>query len=105
MLFHVTMTHTEDNCPGYRPELKPAVRAAAEKQADMAKDLGVKILFMVNGAPEHVYFALVDADKVSSVGQFFINAFSIRSSFKVNAVQPMSETDSWIGTETARQLG
>ncbi len=32
MLFHVTATHTEDNCPGYHPEQMPAVLEAAEKE-------------------------------------------------------------------------
>ena len=30
MLFHITATHTEDNCPGYNRELMPPMLDAIE---------------------------------------------------------------------------
>ena len=92
MLFHVTATHTEENCPGYHHEMMPTVLAAAEKQEETAKELGVKVHFFLNGAPEHVFYALIETDNVASVGRFFINGLPIVSSFKVTAVQPLEET-------------
>ena len=51
MLFHMTATHTEDNCPGYNPELMPAMVEAIEKSDAVAGDLGIKVHFLVNGSP------------------------------------------------------
>ena len=54
MLFHITATHTADNCPGYNRELMPALIEAIEKSDAVASELGIKVHFMVNAAPEHV---------------------------------------------------
>ena len=56
------------------------------------EELGVKVHFFLNGAPEHVFYALIETDSVASVGRFFINGLPIVSSFKVTAVQPLEET-------------
>ena len=44
MLFHITSTHTEDNCPGYHTEKIPAVLEAlpvvtAEELIELARQL------------------------------------------------------------------
>ena len=65
MLFHITATHTEDNCPGYNRELMPGMVEAIENSDAVASELGIKVHFMVNGAPEHVTYALVEADDSS----------------------------------------
>ena len=36
----------------------------------MAKQLNIKVHFFVNGAPEHVFYALLEADNPASVAQF-----------------------------------
>ena len=41
MLFHVTATHTADNCPGYNPELMPGTVEAIEGYEALASDLGI----------------------------------------------------------------
>ena len=41
MLFHITATHTEDNCPGYNRELMPPMLDAIEGSGDLAKELGL----------------------------------------------------------------
>ena len=92
MLFRVSATHTEENCPGYHTEMMPTLLAAAEKQEETAKELGIKVQHFLNGAPEHVFYALIEADNVASVGRFFISGLPIVSSFKVTAVQPLEET-------------
>ena len=42
MLFHVTATHTEDNCPIYHPEKMPEVLASFDRLEGLAEELGVK---------------------------------------------------------------
>ena len=47
MLFHLTMTHTEDNCPGYNREMMPNLLEAGERLPTVAKDLGVTVHSLV----------------------------------------------------------
>ena len=67
MLFHVTATHTPEDCPGYHPEKMPEFIAAWDKMEDVADRSNVKILFSVNGAPEHVQFLLIEADSPMAI--------------------------------------
>ncbi len=70
MLFHVTMTHTEDNCPAYHRETMPAVLDAIQNLETLGKDLNVKLHFFTWCPPEHVVFALLEADELSAISQF-----------------------------------
>ncbi len=45
MLFHITMTHTVEDCPGYNREKMPEVMAAFEKREALAKELNIKCHF------------------------------------------------------------
>ena len=85
MFFHLTATHTPENCPGYNPELMPGVVTAVENAEAVAKELNVKIHFFVNGVPEHVSFLLLEADSPTMIARF-ANSFPIRQDFKVTAV-------------------
>ena len=67
MLFHITATHTADNCPGYNRELMPAPVEAIENSDALASELGIKVHFMVNAAPEHVIYALVETEDSSRI--------------------------------------
>ena len=86
MLFHVTMTHSEDNCPAYSREKQAEFIAAADKLDALAKELNVKVHNLLWGAPEHVAYALVEADSVGAVGRF-VMSFPFRQDFKVTPVQ------------------
>ena len=90
MLFHVTATHTPEDCPGYNIDKMPAVVEAFEKSGDLAKELNLKVHFLVSGAPEHVSYALVEADSVGAVARF-ANSFPYRQDFKITAVTPEQE--------------
>lgn len=85
MLFHVTATHSPDDCPGYNREDMPQIIAAIENAENVAKELGVKIHFLVNGAPEHVVFLLLEADSPASIAMF-ANSFPLKQDFDVTAV-------------------
>ena len=85
MLFHVTATHTPDNCPLYDPERQAAVHEAAAKMDDLAKELGVTVHFNVTGAPNHVYYVLLDANDFASVQQF-LAAVPIKQEFTITPV-------------------
>jgi hypothetical protein len=71
VLFHVTMTHTPENCPVElpAPEQKKFF-AKLEKMQQVAKKTKVKILFMVTGVG-HTIYALIEADNFNSINLFF----------------------------------
>ncbi len=68
MLFHVTITHPSEACPGLRPEQTPELIGPSERLDALAAELGVTRHLMVWGAgcilwaePEHVAYALIEA--------------------------------------------
>lgn len=90
MLFHITMTHTPNECPGYDPDKMKEMVEAPSKMEALAKQLNIKALFLVNGAPEHVVFALLEADSPAAVLQY-VHAIPIKQDFKVTPVTHMHE--------------
>ena len=90
MLFHVTATHSADNCPGYNHEKMPALIEAIECSNARANELGIKVHFMVNAAPKHVIYALLEADDASKIAPW-ANSFPLKQEFDVNPV--MAEAD------------
>ncbi len=83
MLFHVTMTHTEDNCPGYHREMMPGVLEAFENLEALGKELNVKLHYFTMCGPDHVAFVLLEADTLSAVSRYI---FSIPMPAKNNIV-------------------
>ncbi len=86
MLFHVTMTHSEDNCPGYNTELIPEVVGGLEKREEIMKKHGVKLHWLVSAAPDHHFFALVEADSLFNVDRAVMEAIPFKQAFKVRPV-------------------
>ncbi len=83
MLFHVTMTHTPDNCPSYWPPEKwPEMVAAFDQMDAIAKDLNIKVHFFVNTAPGHVSYALLEAESQSSIISYTM-ANPVREDYKI----------------------
>jgi hypothetical protein len=92
MLFHVTATHAEENCPGYNLDKMPDLVAASERSEELAKQFDVKVHSLLNAAPEHVIYAVLETDNIGSIAPFMMQAMPIRSSFKVTPVQTMEDT-------------
>ncbi len=90
MLFHVTMSHTVEDCPGYNLEKWPEYLAAYNKLDAIAKDLNVKVHFFVNTAPGHVSYALLEADSHSSIMSYAM-ANPIREDYKIVPVAHQSD--------------
>jgi hypothetical protein len=91
MLFHVTMTHSADNCPIYQPEKMPAVLASFENLDDFGEKLGVKVHYFTMCGPTHVAYVLLEADNLSAVSRF---AFSIamKQQIDIVPVEHLSDT-------------
>ncbi len=87
MLFHITMTHTPEDCPLYASEEEGAeFRAALADLSGALKKHEIDLRFLVNGAPEHVFYALLEAGNMDSVVGF-LGAFPLRQDLKVTAVR------------------
>jgi hypothetical protein len=80
----------------------PVVLEAMSKWESLAKQLNVKVHFFLNGAPERVFYALVDAPNPASVGRFMFGALLVPSSYKVTAVQTVEETVAVVKALTAQ---
>jgi len=87
MLFHVTITHTVDECPGYNPEKMPEFVKLWENREAVAEQCNVKLHFLVDGLPEHVAFALIEADSPMAVAQFLMQTLAYKAEFKVTPVE------------------
>ena len=83
MLFHITMTHTEDNCAIYHREMMPEVLEASENLEALGKELNIKLHYFTWCAPDHVAFVLLEADTLSAVSRY---VFSIPMPQKINIV-------------------
>jgi len=86
MLFHITVTHTPEDCPLYNEDARAAAADALGNVDTLAKDAGVTLHFMVSPAPEHALFVLVEADTYEAVGAFLKSAFPFPSDFSVSPV-------------------
>ena len=102
MLLHVTMTHTVDDCPGYGLDKMPEFVAGWENRGEAAKQWNVKLLFLVEGLPEHVAYALLEADSANAVAQFLIQVMSYRADFKVTPVEHAEDLVAGIKTMLAQ---
>ena len=90
MLFHVTMTHTAENCPAYHPEKMLEFLASAEKLEALGRELHVEAHAMLWGAPDHVAYAVLEADSLGAIGRY-LNSIALTQEFRITPVQNVSE--------------
>ena len=90
MLFHVTMTHTADDCPAYHTEKMPEMIASLEKLEDFGRELNVKAHVLLWGAPSHVAFAVLEANSLGAIGRY-LNSIAITQDFEITPVENVSE--------------
>ena len=90
MLVHVTMTHTPDNCPAYHADRLPGMIESMEKLAGLEKELHVKAHILLWGAPEHVAFAVLEADSLGAITRY-LNSIAITQEFRITPVQHLGD--------------
>ncbi len=86
MLIHVTATHSEDNCPGYNLELMPGVLKGFENREEIARRHNVKLLGLWSGAPDHVFYILVEANSSHDVDLFVTEATPFKQAYRLTPV-------------------
>ena len=102
MLFHVTMTHSPDNCPGnLPPDEQKKFFAESEKMLDAAKQRNIDIQFMVTGVG-HVMYALMEADNFISLNSFF-SSMPFKQDLQVEPVGKARDVISAFKEELAKQ--
>jgi len=102
MLFLVTMTHTPDNCPAYWPPEKQAeLYEGADKIVEAAKELNIKVHFMLAEAG-HVMYALLEADNIIAVSDF-VNGVPLKQDVKVTPVAPLQDVIAAAKTQMAKK--
>ncbi|MGZ4862988.1 MAG: hypothetical protein ACXV2E_09470 [Halobacteriota archaeon] len=87
MLLLVTVTHSDTDCPLYNKGNILPVVDALRKRDDFAQKHGITLYWMVSGAPEHVFYALLECDHMDRVTQFLHEVFITPSAFKITPVQ------------------
>ena len=90
MLFHVTMTHTADNCPAYHPEKMPPLLASLDGLEAAGREFHVKAHTLLWGAPDHVAYAVLEADSLGALGRY-LNSIALTQEFHIVPVQTVSE--------------
>ncbi len=90
MLFHVTMTHSAATCPAYNPEQMPGFIAGADKLEGATAELHVKVHSILWAAPEHVAYAIVEADSLAAVARLAF-VLPLQQEFKVTPVQNLQD--------------
>ena len=91
MLFHVTMTHTEDNCPIYQREMMPDVLASFENLDDLGEKLNVKVHYFTMCGPTHVAFVLLEAENLSAVSRFVFSV-AMKQQISIVPVEHLGDT-------------
>jgi len=90
MLFHLSMTHRVEDCPGYNQKTIPGLITAVEQLDKTAQQFHVKVHFWLDGLPEHVMYALLEANDPSSIA-FFMASFPLRQDVKITPVERMQD--------------
>jgi hypothetical protein len=86
MLFHVTMTHSADDCPAYHTEKMPDLLSSLERLEEVGKELNVKAHTLLWGAPEHVAFAVLEAESLGAIARY-LNSIALTQDFTITPVQ------------------
>ena len=101
MLFHVTMTHTEDNCPIYHREKMPGVLEAQENLDALGKELNVKLHYFTWCSPKHVAFVLLEADSLSAISRF-VFSIPMPQEIEIVPVEHLHDTLAMVKAATAQ---
>lgn len=90
MLFHVTMTHSVDDCPAYHTEKMPDLLASLDNLDKVGEEANVKAHALLWGAPEHVAFAVLEAESLSAIGRY-LTSIAITQDFTITPVQQVAD--------------
>ena len=102
MLFHITMTHTTENCPVYwPPDEQKKFFAEAEKMEEVAKSMNINIHFMLAGVG-HTMYALIEADDFYAINSFF-GGMPLKQDYQIEPVGNVRDVIAAFKAELAKK--
>ncbi len=78
MLFHVTIRHEAEHCPGYDEDLVPEAIASLENLHRVAESFGVKVHGLYNALPDHIEFLICESDSPAALAMYLTRALPYR---------------------------
>ena len=91
MLFHATMTHSEDNCPVYRKDLAPPIMESLNNLQGLSKELNIELHYFTWCALDHEAYVLLEGDNLSDVSRLLFS-IPMRQDIKIVPVEPLEAT-------------
>ena len=102
MLFHVTMTHTPENCPAQLPpDEQKKFFANAEKMQQVAKEMNINIHFMVAGVG-HTMYALIETNNFDAMNIFF-SGMGFKQDYQIEPVGKVQDVITSFKAELAKK--
>jgi len=90
MLFHVTLRHNPEDCPGRNPDKARASRVHFAEREARQRELGYQVRAFVGAWPSHLEYALVEAPDLATVHRW-IGTFPNQDKATVTPVGQMSD--------------
>jgi len=66
MLFHITHTHTPENCPSHNPE---QLKATFGQMIANVETAGVNLIGAYVDIPAHEFFLIAEADRIEQINE------------------------------------
>ena len=89
MLFHLSMEHSFQYCPGWNPDLIRGLQERYKQREQRSRETGVHVHFFVSAEPSHVTYALLEADSVECVRRWLMR-YPVPQDVTVTPVQRMA---------------
>ena len=90
MLFHVTLQHGPEDCPGRNPDKARASRVHFAEREARQRELGYRVRAFVGAWPSHIEYALVEAPDLATVHRW-IGTFPNQDKATVTPVKRMAD--------------
>jgi hypothetical protein len=91
MLFHATMTHTEDNCPIYQRDLAPPIMESFDNLEGLSKKLNGELHYFTWCALDHEAYVLLEGNDLSDVTRLLFS-IPMRQDIKIVPVEHLEDT-------------
>jgi muconolactone delta-isomerase len=90
MLFHVTLRHNPEECPGRNPDKARASRVYFANREARQRELGYQVRVFVGAWPSHLEYALIEAPDLATVHRW-IGTFPNQDKATVISVGQMAD--------------
>jgi len=90
MLFHVTLRHSPEDCPGRNPDKARASRVHFAEREARQREIGYRVRAFVGAWPSHLEYALIEAPDLATVHRW-IGTFPNQDMATVTSVERMAD--------------